>query len=66
MDTKTRLITKSITWQIMGFGVMTFIGYLFTNSVSAGGSIAVAGAFVGFLNYFMHELAWSKIGWGRY
>ena len=65
MDTTTRLITKSITWQVTGLFVMTLIGYLFTNSISAGGGIAVASALVGFLSYFMHEKLWSKIGWGR-
>ena len=65
MDTTSRLITKSITWQVSGLVVMTLIGYLFTGSVSAGGGIAIASALVGFVSYFMHEMAWSKIGWGR-
>lgn len=65
MDTTPRLITKSITWQVSGLVVMTLIGYLFTGSVSAGGGIAIASALVGFVSYFMHEMAWSKIGWGR-
>jgi len=65
MDTTTRLITKSITWQATGLIVMTLIGYMFTNSISASSGIAVASALVGFLSYFMHEMLWSKIGWGR-
>ena len=65
MDTTPRLVLKSITWQAMGLVVMTLIGYLFTNSISAGGGIAVASAAVGFLSYFLHEVLWSKIGWGR-
>ncbi|MCP5083958.1 MAG: DUF2061 domain-containing protein [Alphaproteobacteria bacterium] len=65
MDTTRRLITKSITWQVSGLLVMTLIGYLFTNSFTAGGSIAIASALVGFISYFMHEMMWSKIGWGR-
>ncbi len=65
MDTTTRLVIKSITWQVMGLVVMMLIGYLFTNSISASSGIAVASAFVGFLSYFMHEILWSKIGWGR-
>ena len=65
METTTRLITKSATWQAMGLVVMTLVGYLFTGSVTAGGGIAVASAAIGFLSYFMHEMAWSKICWGR-
>ena len=65
MDTTSRLITKSITWQVSGLVVMTLIGYLFTNSFTAGGGIAIASALVGFISYFMHEMLWSKVGWGR-
>lgn len=44
---------------------MTLIGFLFTNSFTAGGGIAIVGACVGFLSYFLHELVWSKVQWGR-
>lgn len=65
MDTTTRTIAKSATWQIAGFFMMTLIGFLFTNSITAGGGIAVAGSVTGFLSYFLHEMAWSRITWGR-
>lgn len=65
MDTTTRLITKSITWQGMGLIVMTLVGYFFTSSIAASGGIALASALLGFLSYFMHEMLWSKIAWGR-
>ncbi|MBU2957822.1 DUF2061 domain-containing protein [Paracoccus sp. 1_MG-2023] len=65
METRRRIALKAVTWQIMGFVVMTAIGFAFTGSVRAGGGIAVVGAVTGFLCYFGHELAWSRIGWGR-
>ncbi len=65
MDSTTRLIIKSVTWQTTGLLVMMLIGYLFTNSISASGGIAIASAVVGFISYFMHEMAWSKVRWGR-
>ncbi len=65
MDTPTRLIVKSATWQIAGFVMMMLIGFLFTGSVVASGGIAVAGSVTGFLSYFLHEMIWSKINWGR-
>lgn len=65
MDTTTRLVAKSITWQISGLVMMTLIGYLFTNSIAASGGIALASALIGFLSYFVHEMVWSKVGWGR-
>lgn len=65
MDSTTRLIAKSVTWQVAGLITMTFIGYLFTNSFAASGGIAIAGSIAGFLSYFLHEMFWSRIGWGR-
>ncbi|MEO9874353.1 MAG: DUF2061 domain-containing protein [Anderseniella sp.] len=65
MDTTTRTIAKSATWQIAGFVTMTLIGFLFTNSIAASSGIAIAGSITGFLSYFVHEVFWSKISWGR-
>ena len=65
MDTTTRLVIKSFTWQVAGLISMTLIGFLFTSSFAASSGIAITGAIAGFLSYFLHEIVWSKIGWGR-
>lgn len=65
MDTTTRLITKSVTWQIAGFFTMMLIGFLFTDSIAASSGIAIAGSVAGFMSYFLHEMIWSRIVWGR-
>ncbi len=65
MDTTTRLILKSVTWQVAGLVTMMVIGFLFTNSFAASSGIAITGAIAGFLSYFLHEIAWSKVSWGR-
>lgn len=65
MDTTTRMITKSVTWQIGGLLTMTFIGFLFTGSFAASSGIAIAGSIAGFICYFLHELVWAKVKWGR-
>ncbi|WP_223424558.1 DUF2061 domain-containing protein [Tateyamaria pelophila] len=65
MDTTLRLITKALTWQVAGLITMTAIGFVFTGSIAAGGGIALSGAIAGFVSYFLHEVAWSKIAWGR-
>ena len=65
MDSAIRLFTKAVTWQVAGLFSMTLIGFLFTGSVAAGGGIALVGAVVGFVSYFLHEIAWSRIAWGR-
>lgn len=65
MDTKIRLLTKAVTWQVAGFFTMMLIGFMFTGSVAASGGIAFAGSVAGFLAYFVHEILWSKVAWGR-
>ena len=64
MDSKIRLLTKAVTWQIAGFFTMMLISFLFTGSVTASGAIAIAGSIAGFVSYFVHEVVWSKIAWG--
>ncbi len=65
MDSTTRLLTKAMTWQIAGFFTMTLIGFLFTGSVTASSGIAFVGALAGFASYFVHEMVWSKVSWGK-
>jgi uncharacterized membrane protein len=65
MDSTIRLFTKAVTWQVAGFFSMMLIGYLFTGSFAASGGIAFVGAVAGFAAYFVHEIAWSRIAWGR-
>jgi uncharacterized membrane protein len=65
MESKVRLLTKAITWQVAGLFTMTLIGYLFTGSIAASGGIAIVGSVTGFVSYFAHEVAWSKVSWGR-
>lgn len=65
MQSAKRLTLKSITWQASGLIVMMVIGYVFTGSLSAGGGIAITGSLIGFVSYFIHELAWSHIRWGQ-
>jgi uncharacterized membrane protein len=65
MDSTIRLFTKAVTWQVSGFFSMMLIGFIFTGSFAASGGIAFVGAVAGFAAYFLHEIAWSRISWGR-
>ncbi len=65
MDTTKRLIIKSVTWQVAGLITMTAIGFVFTGSLAASSGIAVAGSVAGFISYILHEMVWSKVGWGQ-
>ena len=64
MDSKFRLVTKAVSWQISGLITMMLISFLFTGSFTASGAIAITGSITGFVAYIAHELAWSKITWG--
>jgi uncharacterized membrane protein len=65
MDSTLRLFTKAVTWQIAGLFSMALIGFLFTGSIAASSCIAVVGAVAGFISYFVHEVVWARIPWGR-
>jgi uncharacterized membrane protein len=65
MVSTNRLLTKAVPGQIAGFFTMMLIGFLFTGSVTASSGIAFVGALTGFASYFVHEMVWSRVSWGR-
>lgn len=65
MESPTRTIAKAVSWQSLGLFSMTLIGYLFTGSVAAAGSLAVVTTLIGAVCYVLHERAWNRISWGR-
>lgn len=65
MDSKIRLFVKAVTWQVAGLFSMMLIGFLFTGSIAASGGIAFVGAVTGFIAYLAHEMAWSRVSWGK-
>lgn len=65
MESPTRTIAKAVSWQTLGLLSMTLIGYLFTGSVMAAGSLAVVTTVIGAICYVLHERVWNRISWGR-
>jgi uncharacterized membrane protein len=65
MESKARTVAKALSWQGLGLITMTLIGYLFTGSVGAGGTMAVVASLTGFVCYIAHESAWNRVRWGR-
>lgn len=65
MESPTRTIAKAVSWQLLGLFSMTLIGYLFTGSVAAAGSLAIVTTVIGAVCYVLHERAWNRIAWGR-
>jgi len=64
METPTRTLIKSLTWQTSGLIVMTVVTWFVTGSLVDGGAIAVSGALIGFFSYMVHERLWSRVRWG--
>ncbi|MBO0903029.1 DUF2061 domain-containing protein [Jiella sonneratiae] len=65
METRKRSLAKAVSWQILGFAVMTFLGFLFTGSFETGGALALVSTLLGFASYLAHERIWAAVGWGR-
>lgn len=65
MDTPTRTIAKAVSWQLLGLFSMAVIGWFFTGSLAAAGSMAVVTTLCGSVCYVLHERAWNRIAWGR-
>ena len=66
METKTRTLVKSGLWTALGLVVMALVGFLFTGSLSTGGTMAAINAALGFVMYAGYERLWSRITWGRH
>ncbi|MBU2982927.1 DUF2061 domain-containing protein [Lentibacter algarum] len=66
MDSAKRTLLKATLWNVLGFYVMSLVGYLATGSWSIGGAMALINTAVGFAMYFAYERVWSVITWGRH
>lgn len=65
MESTTRTIAKTASWQMLGLLSMALIGYVFTGSFLTAGSLALVTALSGTICYVMHERVWNRIAWGR-
>lgn len=65
MESPRRTIAKAVSWQTLGLFTMALIGFLFTGSVVAAGSMALVTTSCGAVCYVLHERLWNRIAWGR-
>jgi uncharacterized membrane protein len=65
MEKKTRLLTKAITWQVIGFAMMTVVNYFYMGSLQAGLGLSALLTLLGLVSYYFHERVWAGIRWGR-
>lgn len=63
-EAHSRSLVKAATWRLLG-SIDTFIlSWLFTGNVKAAGAIASTEMLTKMVLYYLHERAWSSIGWG--
>ncbi len=65
MEKKTRMLMKAVTWQLIGFAVMSVINILYMGDWRAGVGLSGLLTLVGLVSYYLHEQVWARIGWGR-
>lgn len=61
MFTKTRLITKTISWRIIAFVITLIIAFVETKNFEKSGIISIVDGIVKILLMFLYDLAWLKV-----
>lgn len=64
MENNTRSLTKAITWQVIGFVMMTVVNYFYIGDFSQGLGLSALLTLIGLVSYYLHERFWASIGWG--
>ena len=65
MENNKRLLTKALTWQLIGFVAMSLINYVVIGDWRQGMELSGLLTATGLVSYYLHERVWSRIGWGR-
>ena len=65
MDTRKRSWVKSVTWRIVGIGILGGITYGLTKDLNQTTVITLLFHTVRFALYYYHERVWDRINWGR-
>ncbi|SHL49485.1 DUF2061 domain-containing protein [Roseibium suaedae] len=66
METTRRTLLKTLTWQTMGVISMTLLSLPHTGSFLGALTLALSASATGFVCFFLHELVWNRVGWGRH
>jgi uncharacterized membrane protein len=56
-------LTKTATFAVVHFSVAFGIAYMLTGSAAIAGAIALIEPLANTVAYFLHERAWSRVGW---
>ncbi|SFR56867.1 DUF2061 domain-containing protein [Litoreibacter janthinus] len=64
MESTTRSLVKAMLWTLLGFVMMSGVGYASTGSWALGGGMALANSTLGLVSYVLYERVWARISWG--
>jgi uncharacterized membrane protein len=56
-------LTKTATFAVVHFSVAFAIAYMLTGSAAIASAIALIEPLANTVAYFLHERAWSRVGW---
>lgn len=63
-EAHSRSLAKAVSWRVLGSIDTFLLSWLFTSSVRAAGAIATTEVLTKMVLYYLHERAWSAVGWG--
>jgi uncharacterized membrane protein len=64
MEKSKRTLTKAITWQALGFAMMTVVNYFYMGSLYQGLGLSALLTGIGLVTYVLHERMWARVKWG--
>ena len=60
-----RTALKTLTWRIIGSTSTFLISYIVTGQLFIATGIAIAQMIVNTVLYYIHEIFWNKVSWGK-
>lgn len=64
-ESKSRSLTKTVTWRVTGSGATFLIAFLISGTWQLAGTIAVIQLVANTALYYVHERLWARIKWGK-
>ena len=64
-ESKSRSLTKTITWRVTGSGATFLIAFLISGTWQLASTIAVIQLVSNTALYYVHERVWARIKWGK-
>ena len=60
-----RTILKTLSWRVIGSASTFLISYIVTGQLMLATGIAITQMIVNTILYYIHEVVWNKVTWGK-